>query len=66
MTMEVPISYEIISWILRCGSAPEVLQPASLKSRIVEELEPSLERCRSKGQARKKIVPEKKVPATLS
>ena len=66
ITLEVPINYEIISWILGFGSAAEVLQPVSLKKRIVEELEASLGRYRLMGLARTKIVPEKKVPATLS
>ncbi len=66
ITLEVPINYEIISWILGFGSAAEVLYPVSLKKRIVEELEASLTRYRSRGLARTKIIPEKKVPATLS
>jgi predicted DNA-binding transcriptional regulator YafY len=66
ITLEVPINYEIISWILGFGSAAEVLQPVSLKKRIVEELEASLGRYQSRGLARTKIVPEKKDPATLS
>lgn len=66
ITLEVPINYEIISWILGFGSAAEVLHPVALKKRIVEELEASLSRYRSQELARTKIIPEKKVPATLS
>ncbi|MDQ7783246.1 MAG: transcriptional regulator [Desulfomonilaceae bacterium] len=39
ITLEVPINYEIVSWILGFGSAAEVLSPASLKERIVHELD---------------------------
>jgi predicted DNA-binding transcriptional regulator YafY len=66
ITLEVPINYEIISWILGFGSAAEVLQPVSLIKRIAEELEASLGRYRSRGLAQTKIITEKKVPATLS
>ncbi len=37
ITLEVPINYEIISWILGFGSAAEVLQPRELRQRILEE-----------------------------
>ncbi len=39
VTLEVPINYEIVSWILGFGSAAEVLNPASLKERIARELD---------------------------
>ncbi len=38
ISLEVPINYEIISWILGFGSAAEVLQPGSLRTRIRDEL----------------------------
>lgn len=66
ITLEVPINYEVISWVLGFGSAAEVLQPVSLKRRILEELEASIKQYRSRSTARTKIIPEKKVPATLS
>ncbi|MFC1833568.1 helix-turn-helix transcriptional regulator [Thermodesulfobacteriota bacterium] len=66
ITLEVPISYEVVSWILGFGSAAEVIQPVSLKKRLLEELEASVKPYRSLGLARTKIIPEKKVPATLS
>ena len=66
ITVEVSINYGIISWILGFGSAAEVLQAVALKKRIVEELEASLGLYRSGGLARTKIIPETKVPATLS
>jgi predicted DNA-binding transcriptional regulator YafY len=36
-TLEVPINFEIVSWILGFGSAAHVLQPAELRQRILEE-----------------------------
>jgi predicted DNA-binding transcriptional regulator YafY len=38
LVMEVPINYEIISWILGFGAAAEVLEPDSLRDRIRDEL----------------------------
>jgi predicted DNA-binding transcriptional regulator YafY len=66
ITMEVPINYEVISWILGFGSAAEVLQPISLRRRILEELEASAQRYRSRTFIGKRIAPPKKIPATLS
>jgi predicted DNA-binding transcriptional regulator YafY len=66
VTMEVPINYEIISWILGFGSAAEVKSPASLKNKILEELEESLERYRSQAAPRTKIVKEKKFLPRMS
>jgi hypothetical protein len=60
ITPEVPINYEIISWIPGFGSTAEVRQPVVLKKRIVEQLNASLGRRRSGGLARTKIIPEKK------
>jgi predicted DNA-binding transcriptional regulator YafY len=66
ITMEVPINYEVVSWILGFGSAAEVLQPISLRRRILAELEASAQRYRSCPLARTNIVRPKKIPATLS
>lgn len=45
--LEVPINYEVISWILGFGSASKVLEPDSLRRRIERELESSLSQYRS-------------------
>ena len=39
LSMEVPVNYEIISWILGFGSAAEVMQPIPLRDRILSEHE---------------------------
>ena len=39
VSLEVPVNYEIVSWILGFGSAAEVIQPVSLRRRISEELQ---------------------------
>ncbi|MGD9818567.1 MAG: helix-turn-helix transcriptional regulator [Desulfomonilaceae bacterium] len=39
LSLQVPINYEIISWILGFGSAAEVIQPHSLRDRILNEHE---------------------------
>ncbi|MGO9122897.1 MAG: hypothetical protein ACLQPD_35410 [Desulfomonilaceae bacterium] len=36
MSLDVPIDYEIVSWILGLGSAAEVIQLVSLRRRISE------------------------------
>ncbi|MBM3301061.1 MAG: transcriptional regulator [Deltaproteobacteria bacterium] len=66
ITLEVPINYEVVSWILGFGSSAEVLHPDSLKKRILEELEASVQRYRHEGPARTKIVREKKIQSKLS
>jgi predicted DNA-binding transcriptional regulator YafY len=66
ITLEVPINYEVISWILGFGSAAEVLQPESLRRTILEELEAGAERYRPTGLAETKTVRAKKISATLS
>jgi hypothetical protein len=43
VTTEVPINYEVISWVLGLGSAARVLLPASLKQGIIDELEMSVQ-----------------------
>lgn len=42
VTLEVPINYEVISWILGFGSAAKVLVPESLRDYIETELRASL------------------------
>lgn len=37
LTLEVPINYQILSWILGFGSAAEVLDPTELRTRLREE-----------------------------
>jgi predicted DNA-binding transcriptional regulator YafY len=37
ISVEVPINYEIISWIMGFGSAAEVIEPESLRKQIMEE-----------------------------
>jgi predicted DNA-binding transcriptional regulator YafY len=39
ISLEVPINYEIISWILGFGSAAEVIEPQALRDRILTEHE---------------------------
>jgi predicted DNA-binding transcriptional regulator YafY len=39
ISLEVPINYEIISWILGFGPAAEVLQPIELRNRIAADLQ---------------------------
>jgi predicted DNA-binding transcriptional regulator YafY len=38
LSLEVPINYEIISWVLGFGSAAEVIEPDSLRTHILDEL----------------------------
>jgi len=61
ITLEVPINYEIVSWILGFGSAAEVLSPASLKERIVRELDAARGRYVSGSRSEKKTRVVKKV-----
>lgn len=39
VTLEAPVNYEVISWILGFGSAAKVLDPESLRKHICEELD---------------------------
>lgn len=43
VTLEVPINYEVISWILGFGTAARVLEPESLRNHVMQELACSLE-----------------------
>src|SRR5208283_3614385 len=61
ISLEVPINYEIISWILGFGSAAEVVQPVSLRRRISEELRRAASRYREPLPLTKPYT--KKVPA---
>jgi predicted DNA-binding transcriptional regulator YafY len=65
-TLEVPINYEIISWILGFGSTAEVLQPRSLRNQICEELEASLRKYLPQRVARTKIIKEKNISPPMS
>jgi predicted DNA-binding transcriptional regulator YafY len=42
VTLEVPINYEVISWILGFGLSAKVIAPVSLKEHLRKELEQSL------------------------
>jgi predicted DNA-binding transcriptional regulator YafY len=64
VSLEVPINYEIVSWILGFGCAAEVLQPVSLRKRISEELQRALSGYREPLPLTKAYT--KKVPARLS
>lgn len=44
ITMEVPINYEVIAWILGFGSAAEVVEPSSLRKQVTSELRAGLKR----------------------
>ncbi len=39
ISVEVPINYEIISWIMGFGAAAEVIQPESLRKRVMQEFD---------------------------
>ncbi len=64
VSLEVPINYEIVSWILGFGSAAEVIEPFSLRRRISEELQRALSGYREPLPLTKAYT--KKVPARLS
>ena len=64
ISLEVPINYEIISWILGFGSAAEVIQPYSLRNRVKDELDAAATRYRQPMSERKAFT--KKIPAHLS
>jgi predicted DNA-binding transcriptional regulator YafY len=42
VTLEVPINYEVIAWILGFGSAAKVIGPEALQRHVIRELETSL------------------------
>ncbi len=39
ISVEDPINYEIISWIMGFGSAAEVIEPESLRKQIMQEFD---------------------------
>lgn len=51
ITLEVPINFEIVSWILGFGSTAEVLEPESLRERISQELDAAAMRYRENALA---------------
>ncbi len=64
ISLEVPVNYEIVSWILGFGSAAEVIQPSSLRSRIIAELQASATRYERSTIPTKAFT--KKISASLS
>lgn len=54
VSFQIPINYEIISWILSYGSKALVIEPASLRVRIVQEAKAMLKRCSGKRVCRQK------------
>ncbi len=54
ITFQIPINYEIISWVLSYGSKALVLEPASLRIRIVQEAKGMLKRYAGKRVSRQK------------
>jgi predicted DNA-binding transcriptional regulator YafY len=66
ITLEVPINYEITSWIMGFGSAAKVLGPTSLQKRIQEEHQAAAQRYGAGRSAITKIVRSKKIQASLS
>ena len=64
ISLDAPINYEIISWILGFGPAAEVLQPSELKSRIARDLETAASQYRDLSRSQKAL-PER-IPAQLS
>ncbi len=66
VTLEVPINYEVMAWVLGFGSAARVLTPQSLKEHIRNELEASLEGYGLEKSAKPTVAEEKSMPARLS
>jgi predicted DNA-binding transcriptional regulator YafY len=68
VSLNVPIDPDVISWILGFGSGAFVLEPASLRQRIMDELEATLRRYRTendtKGKA-EKVMPQPRQLQTL-
>lgn len=64
ITLQVPINYEIISWILGFGSAAQVLHPVDLRNRIAYELETAI--CHYRDILAREREDTKKVSGTLS
>jgi proteasome accessory factor B len=66
ITLEVPVNYEIISWIMGFGASAEVLSPASLKKTIMEEHRTAAARYLSESRSGKNDVLLKKIGAPVS
>lgn len=64
ISLEVPINYEIISWVLGFGSAAEVIEPLSLRKRILDDLQMAASRYRMPAAQDRPYT--KKIPAHLS
>lgn len=60
VTLRAPINREIISWILGYGSMAVVIEPMSLRSLLIKELELSAKKYNSKSSRRAKAVLAKK------
>jgi len=63
ISLEVPINYEIISWILGFGPAAEVVQPVELRNRIARDLEVAAMQYRSSLRPKKALTD--RLPAAL-
>lgn len=63
ISLNVPINYEIISWILGFGPAAEVLQPIELKNRIAADLQKAASQYAT--PPRQKSLRVEKTPPTL-
>lgn len=59
LTVEVPINYEIISWILGFGSAAEVIEPPELRQRLLAEHLAAAENYKARRKPMKKIEPRR-------
>ncbi|MHB8202092.1 MAG: helix-turn-helix transcriptional regulator [Desulfomonilaceae bacterium] len=64
ISVEVPINYEIISWIMGFGSAAEVIEPDSLRKRIMQEHDTAARQYRKRFSQIK--TPAKKIPLHMS
>ena len=64
ISVEVPINYEIISWIMGFGSAAEVIEPESLRKQIMQEFDSAARQYRKRFSQIKK--PSKKLPLHMS
>lgn len=56
VTLEVPVNYEVISWILGFGSAAEVLEPPELRKRIRDEHLSAAKTYQGKPPSRRKVL----------
>ncbi len=56
VTLEVPINYEVISWILGFGAAAEALEPPELRTRLLKEHLAAARTYQGKAPVRKKSI----------